>query len=106
MKVVVLCDCGNSIELVPTDNGQHAYVNNQFKNRFNIDRHNVDIETSLSASLEESFVSELTDANDYEEVIQILENDAIDNVSYDSELKSLRIDCNKCDDYIVLTNFD
>jgi hypothetical protein len=106
MKIIVMCEeCGNSAELVPTDNGQHAYVQNQFRGRFYIDDHNVEIEATPSLSLNEGFVTELTDASDYEEVVQLLENEIENNISIDTKLNEFRIDCRNCNhnSYIVLT---
>ncbi|GIQ65886.1 hypothetical protein PACILC2_44540 [Paenibacillus cisolokensis] len=104
MKIIVLCEkCGNAAEIKSETVGKLAYVQNQFKNRFRIDKNDVQIETSTSLNLNEQFIDELSSTEDEEEVLEVLEGHMLDNIDFESELSSLRVDCQNCGDYIVFT---
>lgn len=103
MKAVIYCECGNAVELVPVDNGQHSYVEQQFKGRFEISRHNVEIDIESSANLNDDFVETLGELDDSDDRKEYLENNITDNVDTEAVIDSIRIDCTNCDSYIVLT---
>ncbi|MBA9087671.1 hypothetical protein FHR92_004156 [Fontibacillus solani] len=105
MKILINCSCGNEIELTPKTWGKHSYFANTVNGKFRVDQYHVEINKDVTISLEESFINDLTDASEKQEVSQILNNGLEDNFTIDTELKEIRIDCMGCGEYIVLTEF-
>lgn len=77
MKITVECKCGNKVEIMPRTVGKVAY-----------------------------FASDLSDEdfclNDVCIDKQLFSETVTDPDDVDTKLKEIRIDCNKCGDYIVL----
>lgn len=80
MSIIIRCDCGNILELKPKMDGHQFYLDNEIRNsKFTLS--SLDIE--LSADLEE--------IEDLDEI--------------EVSLGGIRIDCDKCNDYIVIEDF-
>lgn len=78
MKVVIKCNCGNQVEINPETAGNVAYITQVLEdNDFYF--YGAEIESSLQQDV-------VTDTDDV-----------------DTELKEIRIDCRKCNDYIILS---
>lgn len=106
MKVLVKCDnCNEEVELSPVTVGKHAYVGrNLNEHNMNVFEVTYDYDTSLNA--DQDFLGKLAKANSKEEVETILEDDIDYNTSVETSVRDLRIDCQNCGEYIVLTEFD
>ena len=102
MKIIVFCEkCGNATEFKPETVGKLANVQTQLEDRFLIDRDHIEVETSTWFT--EPISNILSTKIEDEEV---LEDQILESLEIESELKSLRIDCQNCGDYIVLTDFN
>jgi hypothetical protein len=83
MKLQVICEnCGKLVELLPEDDGNHAYVKRNL-----IDKDFYISDTVIECSSSDN-IENLTD---------------FDDIDIDTELKEIRIDCRDCGNYIVLT---
>ncbi|MBZ9635511.1 hypothetical protein [Clostridium sp. FP1] len=77
MKIQIICEkCGNFIELKSNQNGNQVQLWRMRNNGFNADTPTIDVSGDLN---------EITDIEEVE-----------------SELKEIRINCEKCGDYIVV----
>ncbi|QUL57343.1 hypothetical protein KDC22_13245 [Paenibacillus tritici] len=102
MKLNIICNCGNHLELNPTTVGNHAYFSNQSHGKFRVD---TDIEIDQTVYLDDTVVSTLAETEDNSTIAEILEDQIIDMVSTDKSLNELRFTCSNCGDYINLTSF-
>lgn len=106
MKVLVTCDnCGHTSELKPVTVGNHAYVNKEFNKKEYFRVSDVSTESDVSSSLDDEFVSKLVESDSVEEITRLLDYEIADNISIDSKLNEVRIDCKHCGEYITLTDF-
>lgn len=105
MNFKLTCDCGNTIDLKPTTNGQHIYLSKNFvnNNSFRVEDYSIDTDVSLSHYPE--FIQTLAKVDDEQVIQEYLEDEICSNVNVDTVLQELRIDCRACDSYIVLTDF-
>ncbi|WP_342477774.1 hypothetical protein NYE24_00515 [Paenibacillus sp. FSL H7-0350] len=105
MKLLIICEyCNNSIEL-PADGYNHQInFSSAVDGKFKLDHYGVEIKNDVSASLDINFVEDLAKARNTDKVTQILEDRIEENLSIDSKLTELRIDCGKCDNYFILSN--
>lgn len=78
MKIIIECECGNKVEINPETLGNVAYISNLLEEN-DFYYFGAEIETELQQDV-------VTDTNDVE-----------------AELKEIRIDCRKCNDYIILS---
>lgn len=102
MKLNIICNCGNYLELKPTTVGNHAYFTTQSQGKFRTD---TDIGIDQSIYLDDTVVSDLAETDDNNVVAEILDNQIIDMVSTDTSLNELRFTCTNCGEYINLTSF-
>ena len=79
MSIIIRCNCGNLIELKSNKQGHQISLNDELNNKFSTN--NLDV--NLDGELEE--IEDLSDV--------------------DVELGSIRINCNKCGDYIVIDDY-
>lgn len=78
MKITIKCEnCGNEVEIKSNTKGNVAYFSQELQNK-NFDIYNSEIAVELEKDT-------VTDENDV-----------------DTELKEIRIDCQKCGEYIIL----
>ncbi|WP_153007640.1 hypothetical protein [Bacillus coahuilensis] len=106
MKVIVKCEnCGNEAEFTPVTVGQHAYVRRNFReNNLRVSETSFDKTVNLNA--DSQFLKDLAMAKKEADIEKILDNEIDYNSDVDIKLEELRIDCQTCDNYIVLTEFD
>ena len=78
MNIVIKCDCGNQVEINTETMGNVAYI------------------------------TQILEDNDFyfygAEIEKELQQEVVsDSDDVDAELKEIRIDCRKCEDYIILS---
>ncbi|CAI8818811.1 hypothetical protein EMIT07CA2_210081 [Brevibacillus sp. IT-7CA2] len=106
VKVVVTCDnCGLVSEFKPVTVGNHAYISKEFNKKAYFTVSDVSIESDVSVSLDDDYVSKLVESDSVEEITRLLDYEIADNISIDSKLNEVRIDCKQCGEYITLTDF-
>lgn len=106
MKVIIECqNCGTKAELIPETHGNHAYVHRNLIEQ-NMYVFETDINVDVSSSPYFDFIEKLKNADSEDEVQEILSDDVTDNIDVDKSLNELRIDCRRCGNYIVLTEFN
>lgn len=106
MKIKIICEnCNSETELIPETNGKLSYVQQKFRDG-NFRLFENEISHDVSANLYGDFIEKLVVADNKKKVEELLDCEIEDNVHVDSKLESLRIDCNGCGNYIVLTQFD
>lgn len=104
ITITVSCsNCNHQVQLNPTTWGNHTSLLKQLNDKFYV--FSVDVETDVNYSSDELLEKRLANTDSPHKISDILDNEIMDHVYTDNEVKELRIDCKNCGKYIVLTDF-
>lgn len=97
MKVLIECTCGNKVELRQENQGNQSYThNNLIPKKFSL-RPEIEVNKSCDMQSISKLRKSLKSMSEYE---------IEDLVDVECKTTEMRINCNKCGNYIVLTQIE